>query len=185
MHHRRVPNKSIGNSRVPDYGRTMEIGPATRDDVDQLLVVDDHLGRRDQLLQRWELQNNGEDLFLLARQDGEFVGHTMLLRRSKYRAVQEAYAPAEINGLHAYVQGQGIGTAILAAAEDFTRQWGVTQLGLAVGPDNVGARRLYERLGYREWTQGQVVDEWIEKDADGNVIELHQDPCDYLVKSLG
>lgn len=184
MHHHRVPINSIGNGRVPEYGRMMDIRPATRDAVDRLLVVDDHLGRRDQLLQRWELQDSGEDLFLLASRDGEFIGHTMLLRRSKYPAVQAAYAPAEINGLHAYVQGQGIGTAILSAAEEYAQHWGLEQIGLAVGPDNVGARRLYERLGYQEWTAGQVIDEWTEKDADGNVIEEHRDPCDYLLKPL-
>lgn len=186
MHYPRVPINSIGNRHVPDYGRMMDIRPATRDAIDQLLVVDDHLGRRDQLLQRWELQNSGEDLFLLARRDGEFVGHTMLFRRSKYPAVQAAYAPAEINGLYAYVQGQGIGTAILRVAEEYAKQWGLSQIGLAVGPDNVGARRLYERLGYREWTEGRlVIDEWTEKDADGNVTVLHRDPCDYLLKPLG
>ena len=29
-----------------------------------------------------------------------------------------------------------------------------------------------------------MIDEWTEKDADGNVIEDHRDPCDYLLKSL-
>jgi GNAT superfamily N-acetyltransferase len=161
----------------------MDIGPATRDALDQLLAIDDHQGRREHVLQRWERQNAG-DLFLLASVDGELVGHTMLFRQSKYPAIDAAYGPAEINALHAYVHGQGIGTAIIAAAEQFARQWGKTHIGLAVEPDNDGARRLYDRLGYRPCPDGRVIDEWTEKDADGNLIELHQDPCDYLLKPL-
>jgi hypothetical protein len=29
-----------------------------------------------------------------------------------------------------------------------------------------------------------VIDEWTEKDADGNVAKVHRDPCDYLLKPL-
>jgi GNAT superfamily N-acetyltransferase len=161
-----------------------DIGPATREDVDQLMAAENHPAAREHLRARWELHSRGEALFLLARRDGAIVGHTMLLRQSKYPAVQTAYNPAEINALHAYTQGQGIGTAIVAAAEEIARRWGRKHIGLAVGLDNPNARRLYERLGYRQWVAGQVLDEWTEKDADSNVIVTHRDPCDYLLKPL-
>ena len=86
--------------------------------------------------------------------------------------------------MHAYVQGQGIGTAIVARPRRSPRSWARAYVGLAVGLDNPGARRLYERLGYEQWTNGQVLDEWTEKDADGNIVRSHRDPCDYLLKPL-
>jgi RimJ/RimL family protein N-acetyltransferase len=108
----------------------------------------------------------------------------MLLRRSRYPIVETAHNPAEINALHAYLPGQGIGTALIAAAEEHAREWRRTHIGLAVVPDNARARRLYERLGYHLWGPEQVIDEWTEKDADGNVTTIHRDRCDYLLKPL-
>jgi GNAT superfamily N-acetyltransferase len=94
-----------------------------------------------------------------------------------------AHDPAEINGLHAFVQGAGIGSALIAAAEELARTWRRDAIGLAVEPDNSGATRLYARLGY-EPAQLRVIDEWTEVDAEGTVLVTHRDPCDYLLKPL-
>lgn len=161
-----------------------DIRPATSADVDRLIGAEAHPAAREHLRERWRQQLRGEALFLLARRDGVVVGHTMLLRESKYPTVQKAYQPAEINALHAYVQGQGIGTAIVAAAEGIAAEWGRAYIGMAVGLDNPAARRLYQRLGYEQWTGGRVLDEWTENDADGNIVHTHRDPCDYLLKPL-
>jgi GNAT superfamily N-acetyltransferase len=47
-------------------------------------------------------------------------------------------------------RGQGLGTAALAALDDWARANGVTTIGLHVFGDNEGARRLYRRMGYVE-----------------------------------
>ena len=108
----------------------------------------------------------------------------MLLRSSKYADVRAADDPAEINALSAYVKNQGIGTAIIRAAEAIAGDWARSSIGLAVELDNPRARRLYERLGYRPWSGTQVLDVWTEQDAEGNVVRSHEDRCDYLLKSL-
>jgi len=76
-------------------------------------------------------------------------------------------------------RGRGIGTALMSEAERLARPRGRLRLG--VGTDNPGARRLYERLGYRglgelvtttyEYVDVEGVrrsatetDEWMEKD---------------------
>lgn len=161
-----------------------DIRPAVRADVDQLIAAETYPAAREHLRERWELQSRGEALFLLSRRGDHVVGHAMLLRRSKYPAVEAAFRPAEINALHAYVQGQGIGTALIAAAEAIAQDWGREYVGLGVGLDNPAARRLYERLGYVEWTGGQLLDEWTEKDANGKIVRTHHDPCTYLLKPL-
>ncbi|WP_165949450.1 GNAT family N-acetyltransferase [Kribbella turkmenica] len=161
----------------------MEIRPATDADVDRLIAAAEPASQH-HLRERWATQQRGDGLFLLALSDGEVVGHTMLFSESKYAEVRAAHDVAEINALHAYVQGKGIGTAIIGAAEAIAGDWRKPAIGLAVGADNPGARRLYDRLGYQLWNGVQVVDTWTEKDAEGNVIRSHADPCDYLLKPL-
>ncbi|MDI6812851.1 MAG: GNAT family N-acetyltransferase [Desulfitobacteriaceae bacterium] len=47
-------------------------------------------------------------------------------------------------------RGQGMGRALLVAAEDYCRDTGIEYLGLAVSSHNVKALALYEQLGYAE-----------------------------------
>ncbi len=47
------------------------------------------------------------------------------------------------------LQGRGIGARLLAAAEAEIRRRGLSVAEIGVEKDNAGARRLYERLGYR------------------------------------
>jgi ribosomal protein S18 acetylase RimI-like enzyme len=162
----------------------LDIRPAEQHEIDRIIAAEESPAAREHHRERWAQQIRGDAVYLFARRYGEVVGHAMLLRRSKYAEVQAGPDPAEINALHAYEQGRGIGTAIIAAAEDLAAAWGCSMIGLAVGLDNTGARRLYERLGYQEWDGRQVTDRWTEKDADGRILVTHQDPCGYLVKRL-
>jgi len=51
--------------------------------------------------------------------------------------------------VHDAFQGQGVGTALLAAAIDLADNWlGLRRLELHVYPDNVAGIRLYERFGF-------------------------------------
>jgi GNAT superfamily N-acetyltransferase len=162
----------------------LDIRPAEQHELDALIAAEQSPATREHHRERWDQQLRGEAVYLLARENGQVVGHTMLRRHSWYAEVQAGPDPAEINALHVYEQGRGIGTAIIAAAEELARDWGYSAIGLGVGLDNPGARRLYERLGYREWDGPQVRDEWTEKDADGRVLVTHRDLCTYLLKPL-
>jgi GNAT superfamily N-acetyltransferase len=133
---------------------------------------------------RWDVQRRDDGLLLVAVEHGEFVGRTMVLRSSKYDEVRADLDPVEINALHAFVRGKGIGTALIRAAEAVAVGWGRTAIGMGVEPGNVRARGLYERLGYGLWPGPRVVDRWTEKAADGTVVHSHADECDYLFKRL-
>ena len=54
-------------------------------------------------------------------------------------------------------RGKGIGTALLNEAERTGRKMGFKKLSLIVFEENVGARQLYERIGYVERQRHPVV----------------------------
>jgi GNAT superfamily N-acetyltransferase len=164
----------------------MDIRPAGLADVDRLVAsLEQYPAAQHHIRGRWATQERGNGVYLIAHRDGEVVGQTMVLRESKYDEVRAASAPAEINGLDAYVKNQGVGTALIRAAEATAIEWGRPAIGLAVGLDNPGARRLYDRLGYQLLHGLRVLDHWTEQAADGTVVRSHADPCDYLLKTLG
>ena len=58
-------------------------------------------------------------------------------------------------------RGRGQGAALLALADDFAAAAGVPGLSLIVSDTNAGARKLYERCGYREAAHHRMVkDHW-------------------------
>jgi ribosomal protein S18 acetylase RimI-like enzyme len=54
-------------------------------------------------------------------------------------------------------RGRGLGTRLLALAEEQARARGLDRLSLIVFEANEGARRLYERHGYRETARARIV----------------------------
>lgn len=160
----------------------IEVRPAEEHDVDDLIAAETHGPARIHLRTRWQQQADGTAVFLLAHLDGAIAGHALLLRESKYAEMRTTYGVPEVNALHAYVEGKGVGTALIAAAEAIASQWGYGGIGLAVEPNNARARRLYGRLGYAE--RAEVMDEWTEQADDGTVLRSHADPCLYLTKPL-
>jgi len=67
-------------------------------------------------------------------------------------------------------RGQGLGTRLLAVAEQLAAAAGAKGLSLIVFDTNTGARRLYERLGYREVDQRPIVKEDWDCPADNSVL---------------
>ena len=77
-------------------------------------------------------------------------------------------------------RGRGVGTALLAAAEDWARAQGAERMMLDLDVHNSGAQRLYERVGYQveaiamdkplEPDPSAVADPSIARNADGEVV---------------
>lgn len=70
-------------------------------------------------------------------------------------------------------QGQGIGSRLLKTCESIVRAQGYSLVSLAVALENGGAKRLYERLGYRV-TGTPYNDEWSYIDANGQTVEVSE-----------
>jgi len=62
-------------------------------------------------------------------------------------------------------QGQGIGTALLAAAEQFAAKLGVQAFHLESDFDNPGATALYERKSYRKHPRF-LMTKWLDSSSD-------------------
>ena len=82
-----------------------------------------------------------------------------------------------------FASERGIGTALVQAGEDTARRLGHGRIALGVGLDNPGARRLYERLGYRDWGHGHTVASWREQ-RPGSAPVTVTETIDMLVKRL-
>ncbi len=84
---------------------------------------------------------------MVARQHGAIVGHC-LVRSTDHPALRHV---GKISmAVSEQARRQGIGEALLLAAEEWAKQRGLKKIVLDVLANNRPALRLYEKLGYRE-----------------------------------
>ncbi len=105
------------------------------------------------------------DAGLVAVADGRPIGMIELwLRRPKGPpGARKPFTVADFGiAIAPAWRGRGVGTALLAAAEDWARASGAERMSMDVDAFNVDARRLYERLGYE--VHGLLMDKPIEPD---------------------
>jgi ribosomal protein S18 acetylase RimI-like enzyme len=122
------------------------IRPCREDDLERLEWFGAFSEHRAIIREAFEMQGRGEALMLVADRDGFPVGQAWV-----------KYDPAGRGGcgrlwavrVMAALQGRGLGTRLVAAAEAAMREAGCTRAEVGVETHNPGARRLYERLGYR------------------------------------
>lgn len=94
-----------------------------------------------------------EGKVFVAEAGGRVVGFVSVWAKIRSRAVEEVdYEYAYVSdlvvlGAH---RGLGLGRGLLRRAEEHAAQRGARLLRIAVYATNVGARRLYEGLGFRE-----------------------------------
>ncbi|MFH8569725.1 GNAT family N-acetyltransferase [Streptomyces sp. NPDC017993] len=97
-----------------------------------------------------------------------------------YRARPDAGLLWQLGVLPA-LQSCGIGSVLIAAAEQRIRGRGLHHAELAVEEDNPRARALYERLGYVAY--GQEAEVWDEQGPDG-AVRSHEALCIRMRKTL-
>ncbi|MGW6394818.1 GNAT family N-acetyltransferase [Streptomyces sp. NPDC055103] len=163
----------------------MEIRPCRAADVP---LLDRHLptpGAPSRHADRFARQEAGAGTYLLAWRDGVPVGHGQV--RWDGCAAPEVRAELgdcpELNGLDVRpeeLRGQGIGTALVHAAEELVRERGGTVLGLGVAHDNPRAAALYARLGYEPVVS--YTDRYGWTDAEGRTHAC-ADACVFLVRA--
>lgn len=97
-------------------------------------------------------EQSGEDVGIFALAGGDVVGSARLCARPVRRLAAATYPDVpEIGYLRVDParRGTGIGTALVEYGERLARERGASAVTIGVGVDNVRARALYRRLGYR------------------------------------
>jgi ribosomal protein S18 acetylase RimI-like enzyme len=89
----------------------------------------------------------GSTLLMAERSDGERGGFVYVLQQLDYFR-QQPHAHVSILTVGAGVEGQGVGRALLEAAEGWARAQGLELITLNVFVGNQRARAVYERIGY-------------------------------------
>ena len=82
----------------------------------------------------------------------EAAGRTVaFISLEEHRGEPEPFVYVDDISVEPALRGQGIGQRLLDLAEEYAAERGIAQLRLHVEDSNAGARRLYERNGYREF----------------------------------
>ncbi len=129
----------------------------------------------------WHAHQKGDATLLVADLGDYPVGQILILWHGK---PSHPHVP-DLQSLrvHPAFRGLGIGTTLLQAAEKLVAARGFERVCLSVGLDNLGARRLYEKIGYE--SQEVVYDEqWSYIDQNGAEIRVTERVLD-LAKKLG
>jgi GNAT superfamily N-acetyltransferase len=113
-------------------------------------------------------------IILVAEAGGRLIGQIFVQltihRQDFKRNVESGY-------LHAFrvrqkYQNRGIGTCLLQSAEAALSELGFERAVIAASKDNHGARRLYERQGYRPFTEDPG--NWSYIDHLGQLRKVHE-----------
>jgi ribosomal protein S18 acetylase RimI-like enzyme len=135
-------------------------------------------------------QRAGRVTYLIAWSGARAVGHVLVRWRGTSSAEvvwllggDERHPYVEALLVHPSFRSRTIGSQLLAAAERLAHDRGHRRIGLAVAVENVRARALYDRLGYRDAGIGDVSSSWSHVDETGREI-AESETCRYLVKQL-
>jgi ribosomal protein S18 acetylase RimI-like enzyme len=125
----------------------------------------------------------GQRLMFVAAAGVQLVGQVFVQLSSTETRYADGYSRAYLYSLRVRPewQGRGLGTRLIAAAEAVLVARGFTVAVIAAGKENPGALRLYERLGYRTFTDDPGV--WYFQDVNG-VQQSIEEPCWVMEKRL-
>lgn len=137
---------------------------------------------------RHEVQERGKGVYLIAWHHEIPVGHFLLRWSALEKDISYGFprdvAYLEAGGTRAEFQRRGVATKIIETAENLSKEKGFQKIGLAVGrTDNPNARKLYEKLRYKDWGGGEVTVSWEYVDKDGNT-GTEVETCIYMLKNL-
>jgi GNAT superfamily N-acetyltransferase len=162
----------IRNERTGDSTVNLTIRTATLDD---LAALDAHPPLPGVVCNHANGITSDGSTFLVGAREEQLVAHASVRWTGfRMKPFAEAFPTAVvISGLGVWpdsMRKQGIGTATVAELERLTRERNIDVIGLGVYSDNAPAQAFYQRLGYKDWGQGFVLDENTEQHPDGLTI---------------
>jgi GNAT superfamily N-acetyltransferase len=145
-------------------------------------------GPSEKHIERFQRQERGEVLYLIAWFEGKPVGHGLL----KWQGATEAHIAEFYSGqcpdledlfVLEPMRSKGVGKQLIKYAEQKVRSRGFELIGLSVGIENTRAYSLYNKLGYGDSPFGEHEEhgEFIDKHGQ---LQTWDEWCIYLVKPL-
>ncbi|MEX2171167.1 MAG: GNAT family N-acetyltransferase [Pirellulales bacterium] len=112
----------------------------------------DHLRSLDDVLEGYQATGDFDPtMWMLVRAEGHDVGALLLAWFAQTQQAELIYM-----GIVPAARGQGMGAALLSQAQALAIERRAEKLLLAVDAANIPARKLYQRAGFREWSQRNV-----------------------------
>lgn len=94
----------------------------------------------------WALFDGPDNYTLVAENEAKVVGHVTLFLTHKLR---DKHSAGLAIAVHPKAHGKGVGAALMAKAIEQADNWlNLIRLELEVHADNVGAKALYEKVGF-------------------------------------
>ena len=147
---------------------SITIRPCTREDLVGLEWWGQFSEHRGIFAEAFERHERGENVMLVADLKGSPIGQAWVDLGRYDDGTALLWAVRVFPAL----QGLGLGTRLIAAAERAAAARGARRVELSVETTNDGALRLYRSLGYD--VVGEVVEPWRYVTPDGRTVETQQ-----------
>lgn len=154
---------------------------ATAEDVPKLEWYGQYRHFRNLFRRTFREQQAGRRLMLLADVNNFPIGHLFIQFHDDGWSDKPNRAYLYSFRVMEMFRGQGIGTSLLHEAEARIVERGIHIATIAAAQDNPGAKRLYERVGYRVYDEDSG--SWSYVDHRGRVCHVNE-PCWLLEKYL-
>lgn len=161
----------------------LTIRPLAAADLPQLEWEGEYTHQRPVFQRTFADVERGTRLMLVAVVGEQVVGQVFVQLRSSEPEFANAGRRGYLYSLRVRPEwrGHGLGSQLIAAAEAELLARGYGEAAISAGKDNLGARRLYERLGYRVFKDDPG--EWWFTDVNG-VLQHIQEPCWVMEKVI-
>lgn len=123
-------------------------------------------------------------LWVVALPGGELIGQAFVMLKSSEQDAADGQNRAYLFAFRVKDawRSRGIGCYLMGFVERDLRERGYKFITLNVAKDNLGAQRLYKRLGYK--VIGTRSGSWTYRDHEGRLQHVHE-PAWRMIKSLG
>ncbi len=149
-------------------------------DVDELSDALSPEVSRAQVRRRYDESQLGHREMLVAELDGQIVGTVSTGGLGFQRTGSLRMFALDVGRAF---RKRGVGTVLIRAVESAAIGLNVYEVNLEVSMDNLDAKRLYERLGYRRLTE-PVTDSWEVVDDQGNIQKVEESAW-IMIKEIG
>lgn len=171
----------LGSNSTFTLSTRIQIRKACAEDLPLLEWYGEYTHFRRIYQRTFQEQQRGRRLMLVAEMNNFPIAQVFVLLKLQRGRRQDTTAYIYSLRVIAHLRGLGIGSHLLRYAEALLMQRGYRWVVISVAKENVKARRLYERFGYKVYAEDDG--HWSYENHRGEVIEVTE-PAWMLHKKL-